>query len=88
MFSVVTVRGHDLQDRRVLYTGFRTVAEARDARAVSGDLVVHGVTGTLVPSLGWLWDWEMADEQSFAQQMLRRYCIQFPRTSNQADGSM
>lgn len=39
-------------------TGLATLAEARDRREVSGDVVVHTGTFQVVKSDEWLWDWE------------------------------
>ena len=47
-----------------------TLEQARDSRAVSGDLVVFAGTMDVVPSDEWLWDWEKQDSQSYAQRAM------------------
>lgn len=46
--------------------GLLTLAEAKAAREVSGDLVVESATDRIVTDKSWLWDYELADERSYA----------------------
>ena len=39
----------------------QTIEAARDARQVSGDIVVHAGTSDVVQDYAWLWDWEQPD---------------------------
>lgn len=48
-----------------------TLEEAKALRAVSGDLVVDALTGDIVTDTGWLWDWELQDEASYAQRAIK-----------------
>lgn len=43
-----------------------TLAEARDVRQCSGDLVVETRSLAVVRSLDWLFDWELNDETCYA----------------------
>jgi len=56
----IQIRRHfnSVEDRIVLKTGLRNLDEAREARVLSGDLVVHAGTNNIVKSDEWLWDWE------------------------------
>lgn len=56
----------DLDHDYVLLATCATLAEARELRAVSGDLVVDAETNTVVADADWLWDWEKTDPQSYA----------------------
>jgi hypothetical protein len=49
-----------------------TLEEAKNFRAVSGDLVVHRDTHKVVKDSAWLWDWERADPQCYAQRAIRQ----------------
>ena len=69
MFNVIFCRGDDIADRRTLSEGHRTLHEARNARVVSGDLVVHAMSGKIVKSETWLWEWERTAPESFARRM-------------------
>ncbi len=51
--------------------GADTLEGARDRRAVSGDLVVHGETHKIVTNLTWLFPWERQDPKCYAQTVIR-----------------
>lgn len=53
-------------DFTLIKRGLPTLAEAKAARAVSGDLVVESATDRIVTDKSWLWDYELADERSYA----------------------
>ena len=61
---------HDQKDYVMLLGGqmFSTLEQARDARQVSGDLVVGAGTTEVVRSTRWMWDWEKADPISYAMR--------------------
>jgi hypothetical protein len=50
---------------------FTSLEEARAARQVSGDLVVHRRTGKVVDDPTWLFDWEKTDPNCYAQKAIR-----------------
>lgn len=50
---------------------FTDLEEARRAREVSGDLVVHRRTGRVVNDPAWLWDWEREKLDCYAQKAMR-----------------
>jgi hypothetical protein len=43
-----------------------TLAKARNARTVSGDIVVYHKTTQVVRDKEWLWDWEKDDPHCYA----------------------
>lgn len=49
-----------------------TIEEAKEKRVVSGDLVVHAVTHNVVQDIGWLWDWERNNPQSYAFRAIQK----------------
>lgn len=56
------------EEAAIIHRGVKTLAEARDLRFVSGDLVVYSGTMKIVPDDEWLWDWEKNSPQSYAQR--------------------
>ena len=50
---------------------FSTLEGAAVNRCASGDIVLFN--GRVVLSQKWLWDWEKADPNSFAQKVLSHY---------------
>jgi hypothetical protein len=50
---------------------FTSLEEAKAARTVSGDLVVNRRTGKVVNDAAWLWDWEKAKPDCYAQKAMR-----------------
>lgn len=59
------------KDYVVVATGLRALEAAKEARIVSGDLVVYEYNHEVVGSYAWLWDWERADEMCYAQRAIR-----------------
>lgn len=53
-----------------LPSGLRTLEEAKEARVVSGDLVIDSDSGKIVTDPAWLWDWEVRDADSYAQRAI------------------
>lgn len=50
---------------------FTSLEEAKAARQVAGDLVVHRRTGKVVNDTAWLWDWEKSNPNCYAQKAMR-----------------
>lgn len=50
---------------------YETLEDAKNARKVSGDLVVFKGTTNIVPDEGWLWDWEREDPQTYANKAVQ-----------------
>lgn len=53
-------------DFALIASDCKTLGEAQQARAASGDLVVESVTGLVVTDKSWLWDWEKGNPNSYA----------------------
>lgn len=51
---------------------FHTLKEARNARVVTGDLVIDSATLRVCQSKAWLWKWEWVDKNSYPQRMMRK----------------
>ena len=51
---------------------FATLQEAAAFRKVSGDLVCDLATGKVVKDTSWLFDWEKADPNCYAQRIIQR----------------
>lgn len=50
---------------------FSTVAEARESRVASGDLVINQETGKIETNdLAWLFDWERDDPNCYARRAI------------------
>lgn len=49
---------------------FRTIEQARDARIVSGDLVVNPKNRKIITDRAWLWPWELEDVNSYAHKAI------------------
>lgn len=60
-----------VDDFIVISAPHTTLAEAREARAVSGDLVVHNCSLRVVDSIDWLWEWEKAQSKCYARKAIR-----------------
>lgn len=56
---------------RLDQNGFATLDFAKEARKLSGDLVVDLRTGLVVDSEEWLWDWEKADPMCYARRAMK-----------------
>ena len=50
--------------------GLTSLESAREARKVSGDLVVDLRTGLVVDNEDWLWDWEKNDPTCYARRAM------------------
>ena len=61
---------HLRTDEYILVGTAKSLAEAKELRRVSGDLV-FGNDGKIVKDLRWLWDWELNSESSWAQEMIQ-----------------
>lgn len=61
---------HSKDDRVVMRERIATLAEARDLRVVSGDLVVYQKTSEVVVNDEWLWDWEKAKDECYARRAI------------------
>jgi hypothetical protein len=64
------------QDRSsyyVLCATCETIAEARELRAVAGDLVVEAATDRVVADPSWLWVWEKTSPGAYARNNLGRH---------------
>lgn len=48
--------------------GIRSLAEAKNLRSVSGDLVVNQETNKVVSGADWLFDWEKSDPNCYARR--------------------
>ena len=59
------------EDYVVIAKNIRSIDEAKDRRWASGDLVVEQATGIIIPYHDWLWDWEKADPNCYAQKAIR-----------------
>lgn len=71
MYAIHHRRGYSARrDYVEIARDLPTLAAARDARIVSGDLVVSQATGEVVRSQAWLWDWEKADPICYAQKAI------------------
>jgi hypothetical protein len=58
-------------DRGVMAERLPTLEAAKNARFVSGDLVVYSGTNDIVPSEEWLWDWEKKSEHCYAKNAIK-----------------
>jgi len=73
MYDIVFSRAYwDLNNGVRLHTNL-TKEQAMDARRVSGDLVVHASTTTLVLEDWWLWEWEKHSTESYALRAISWY---------------
>ncbi len=71
MYEVQYRRYHNRTgDFSSIASGLKTLEEAKQARAVSGDLVVESATDRIVTDKSWLWDWEREDPTSYAHQAI------------------
>jgi len=65
-------RDHDKpHDYALIAISLPSLEAARDARKVSGDLVVYAGTTNIVKNKSWLWDWEKADPDVYAQLAIK-----------------
>lgn len=64
-------RWYNTHDDYALIACCSTLAEARDKRVVSGDLVVYADTHQIVRSTEWLWDWELSNPNCYAQMAIK-----------------
>ena len=70
MYYVIHPRSlKDLSDCVVLSGPHISLVQAKEHRAVSGDLVINSV-GDVVQNTFWLWNWEKDDPQSYARRSL------------------
>ena len=69
--QVLDYRGRVLREADPTFLGLDTLEKAKAARVVSGDLVVHWSSGRVVTDPAWLWDWEKADPNCYAQRAIR-----------------
>lgn len=60
----------------VVAKGLSTLEEARKARQVSGDIVVHHNTSNLVRDEVWLFDYEKNDNSCYAKRRLQEKDIE------------
>lgn len=51
--------------------GLDSLEKAKEARKVSGDLVVYYWTKEVVKDPSWLWDWEKNDPNCYAQRAIK-----------------
>ena len=51
--------------------GLDTLEKAKEARKVSGDVVVYWQSKEIVKSQDWLWDWEKINPNCFAQRAIK-----------------
>ena len=78
MFFVAYGRDLDGKDRnKICLAGaerwpVKTLQEAKALRKVSGDLVFMAISGVIVPSQNWLFDWEKDKPDCYAQQCINR----------------
>lgn len=79
MFDVIHPRSlNQLKDRVVIASNVFDPIEgnslklAREAREVSGDLVVFHGTSEIVRNDEWLWDWEKNNPESYAWQAISK----------------
>jgi len=61
--------GHGLP-KATVFAVCDTLEQARHARIVSGDLVVHAETLEIVENPEWLWWWERKNYQCYAQRAI------------------
>lgn len=64
-------RGREIRIQNPEMLGLDTLEKARNARFVSGDLVVYWGTTQVVNSKEWLFDWEKLDPDCYAQKAIR-----------------
>lgn len=75
MYDIIFMNDADLSKKSftVLKSGIQTLLGARNARGVSGDLVVHHGTNNIVHSEEWLWDWELREGmESYAYRKMKK----------------
>ena len=58
-YDVIFQSDNQPENFAVIACGLTSIAEAREARRVSGDIVVFHNTMEIVSNTDWLWDWEM-----------------------------
>jgi dipeptidase len=71
MFDVIFMRDNYPYDYVVTAGAVPTLEAARDARSLSGDLVVRAGTREVIADPTWLWDWEKAQPHCYAARKIR-----------------
>lgn len=66
----IQFRKHALLPSRALTSGLGSLEQAKNARGVSGDLVVCSETQTVVVSDEWLWDFEKKETKCYAKHVI------------------
>jgi hypothetical protein len=64
-------RYNSYSDRTVIARNLPSLEHAKNAREVSGDLVVFHKTNRVVPSEDWLFDWEKEERTCYALKAIR-----------------
>ena len=59
-------------DKIVIKKDCSNLQEAKEARRVSGDLVVYADSHKVVENFAWLWDFELRDPKSWARLAIER----------------
>lgn len=70
MYELHFRRWFDTKEDRSVCGRFDCLAEASDARKVSGDLVVYSGTNDVVLDPTWLWEWEKKDPTAYARKAI------------------
>ncbi len=70
VYSVIFRSDTRPSDFVVIASGLTSLVQARKAREVSGDLVIHTRSGQVVQNPYWLWDYERRDPKSYAHREL------------------
>ena len=64
-------RGREVFPSNPEMLGLDSLEKAKEARRVSGDLVVLWGTTKVVNSQDWLWDWEKTNPDCYSQKAIR-----------------
>jgi hypothetical protein len=70
-FDLVTLRDGVKPSIALFHGSFTNLIAARNARILSGEVVVHTGTTRIVKDPTWLWDWEREDGYSYAGRLVR-----------------
>ena len=71
LYDVVYLKDNQIDPDPVYEArGLSTLAEARAARKVAGDIVVHHGTLDVVVNPQWLWDWERESQNNYAKNKM------------------